>query len=53
MLKETETEETVPVGFFCHISIINDISVGGGPAPPGYAYIWCVRPLMIYVRYDY
>ena len=31
MLKETKTDETIV--FFCHIFIIGNISIGGGPGP--------------------
>ena len=35
MLKETEAKKTT---VFCDIFIMDSISIGGGWAPPGYAY---------------
>ena len=38
MLKESKVKETI--GFFCHIFVIGNISIGGrGDVPPGYAYV--------------
>ena len=32
MLQETETEQTIRI--FCHIFVLGNISIGGGPSPP-------------------